>query len=117
MRTARLKQREMRRTSVTVFCKQAACPSAETLVSYPTLAEASEQAEWIAEHLDLCEFCAAEFRLLSRHEAVEEEYPPTEIPAALRSLAEALLGNMELSAILSISETTYEKERLTLTDA
>lgn len=105
----------MRTSSVTVFCKQATCPSAETLVSYHALAEAFEQAEWIAEHLDSCDFCAAEFKLLSEHEAVEEEYPPTEIPAHLRSLAEALLGNMELSGILS--ETTYEKERLTLTDA
>lgn len=108
----------MRTSSVTVFCKQATCPSAETLLSYHALSEASEQeAQWIAEHLDSCEFCAAEFKLLSEHEAVEEEYPPTEIPAHLRSLAEALLGKIELSAIVSLSETTFEKERLTLTDA
>lgn len=106
------------RTTLTVFCKQAACPSAETLLSYQTLALASEQAASITEHLDSCEFCGAEFRLLSRYQLAEkEEYRPMEIPAHLRSLAEALLGNKSLSGIISSSEISYEKERLTLTDA
>jgi hypothetical protein len=108
----------MRTPSVTVFCKQANCPSAETLLSYHVLETAFEQAQWITEHLESCEFCAAEFRLLAEHEAVEEEeYPLTEIPAHLRSLAEALLGKIELSGLVSLSEASYEKERLTLTDA
>lgn len=105
------------RTTLTVFCKQATCPSAETLLSYQALDFAFEQAEWITEHLRSCEFCDAEFRLLSEHEAAEEEYPATEIPAHLRSLAEALLGNRSLSGVVSSSEISYEKERLTLTDA
>lgn len=88
------------------------------LLSYQALNLASEQAARITEHLDSCEFCGAEFRLLSRYKSVEkEEYWATEIPAHLRSLAEALLGNKSLSGIISSSEISYEKERLTLTDA
>jgi hypothetical protein len=108
---------QMRTSSVTVFCKQATCPSSKTLLSYHSLETAFEQAQWITYHLESCEFCAAEFRLLAKHEALEEEYPLTEIPAHLRSLAEALLGKIELSGLISLSETSYEKERLTLTDA
>lgn len=107
----------MRTQRVTVFCKQATCPSAETLLSFRALDIAREQAEWITEHLDSCEFCCAELLLLSDHEATEEEYSATEIPAHLRSLAEALLGQASLSGIVSLSENSYEKERLTLTDA
>jgi hypothetical protein len=107
----------MRTQRVTVFCKQATCPSAETLLSYQALNLTSEQALWIAEHLDSCEFCCAELRLLSKHEAAEEEYAATAIPAPLRSLAEALLGEVSLSRIVSLTENSFEKERLTLTDA
>ncbi len=107
----------MRTTSVTLFCKQAACPSAETLLSFQAQEFAYEQAEWITEHLGSCEFCGAELQMLSKHRTPEEEYKATEIPAALRSLAEALLGEATLSGLFSLSEVAYEKERLTLTDA
>lgn len=108
----------MRTQSVTVFCKQATCPSAETLLSYHAAGlEVIEQAAWVTEHLSSCEFCAAESRLLTRHQALEEESAPPAIPAHLRSLAEALLGKIELSGLINLSETSYEKERLTLTDA
>lgn len=107
----------MRTQRVTVFCKQATCPSAETLLSYQALNVGTEQAGWIAEHLDSCEFCGAELLLLSEHQAAEEEYCVTAIPAHLRSLAEALLGQASLKGLASLAETSYEKERLTLTDA
>lgn len=108
----------MRTQSVTVFCKQATCPSAETLLSYHAEGlEATEQAEWVSEHLSSCEFCVAESRLLIAHKALEEEYTSPDIPAHLRSLAEALMGKIELSGLINLSETSYEKERLTLTDA
>lgn len=108
----------MRTQSVTVFCKQATCPSAETLLSYHAEGLPSvEQSEWVTEHLSACEFCAAESRLLTAHKALEEEYTSPQIPAHLRSLAEALLGKIDLSGLINISEASYEKERLTLTDA
>jgi hypothetical protein len=109
----------MRTQSLTVFCKQAVCPSAKALLSYQAqeVSASEQETEWITEHLTQCDFCAAECRLLKEHEAAEEEYSVTEIPPHLRSLAEALLGKMELAGLISLSETTYEKERLTLTDA
>lgn len=108
----------MRTSSVTVFCKQVTCPSAEALVSYHDAGLAFEQAEWVTEHLDSCEFCAAESKLLFEHASLpDEECPLAEIPAPLRSLAEALLGGTALSGIISLSEISYERDRLTLTDA
>ena len=107
----------MRTASITVFCKQATCPSAETLRSYGTLNLAASEAAQVGEHLSSCEFCSAELKLLSDHTPMEEEYLATEIPAHLRSLAEALMGRTELSHLISLSETSCERERLTLTDA
>jgi hypothetical protein len=107
----------MRTSSITVFCKQATCPSAETLFSYKTFSLASGAAEKVMEHLSWCEFCGAELKLLSDHSPTDEEYLKAEIPAHLRSLAEALLGRAELSGIISLPEISCERERLTLTDA
>jgi hypothetical protein len=104
--------------TLTVFCKQTTCPSSETLLSYQAQGRASEQAQWITEHLCSCEFCGAELKLLSEHfQVADEDCPTTVIPAHLRTLAEALLGSTELSGIVSFSEITVERERLTLTDA
>lgn len=107
----------MRTPSITVFSKQATCPSAETLVSYHNLGLAGGEAAQVSEHLSSCEFCCAELKLLSDHAPFDEEYPRPEIPAHLRSLALALLGQMELSHLTSLPEIACEPDRLTLTDA
>ena len=107
----------MRTSSITVFSKQATCPSAEMLISYHTLNLSYGMAETVTEHLSSCEFCVAELKLLSEHPPAEEAYSAAEIPAHLRSLAEALMGSAELSNILSLLEVPCERERLTLTDA
>jgi hypothetical protein len=107
----------MRTSSITVFSKQATCPSAETLVSYNTLNLSYDAAASVSEHLSSCEFCGAELKLLSEHAPAEEEYRVVEFPAHLRALAEAVLGRVELSRIASLPEISYERERLTLTDA
>ena len=107
----------MRTSSITVFCKQATCPSAETLVSYHSLDLVLAEAAQVTEHLTSCEFCSAELKLLADHNPLDEEYLGAEIPAHLRSLAEALLGRAELSLITSLPEIPYEPQRLTLTDA
>jgi len=107
----------MRTSSITVFSKQASCPSAETLVSYNTSTLSGGATVHLLEHLSSCEFCNAELKLLSRHVPVEEEYRAAPIPAHLRSLAEALMGQMELSHVLSLTEISCEPERLTFTDA
>ncbi len=107
----------MSSSSAILFCKQATCPSAETLVSYRTLNLAASEAARVNEHLSSCEFCCAELKLLSDHAPVEEEYLATKIPAHLLSLAEALMSGAELSRVISLPETSCERERLTLTDA
>jgi hypothetical protein len=107
----------MRTASITVFCKQAICPSAETLRSYGTLNLTPPDAAQVNEHLSSCEFCGAELRLLCDYTPLEEEYKRADIPAHLRSLAEALMGKVELSHLISLPETPCERERLTLTDA
>jgi hypothetical protein len=71
----------------------------------------------VSTHLDECDFCDAEFQLLSLNTACgEEECITPVIPSHLRRLAQSLLRadwlHIELLAVAS-----YEKERLTLTDA
>jgi hypothetical protein len=108
----------MRTSSITVFCKQATCPSAETLLSYQSSSLTAGRALLVTEHLSSCEFCGAELLLLAEHVPLEEEYLKAEIPAHLYHLAEALLGKTELSQIISLPESSScEPERLTLTDA
>ena len=77
----------------------------------------AEQMLRVASHLDECDFCGAEFQLLSDHAAFEEAaYVPVEIPSSLRCLAQSLL-TADWLHIESLAGTAYEKERLTLTDA
>ena len=71
----------------------------------------------VESHLDECEFCGAEFQLLSHHALIEEEeHAIPALPSSLRCLAQSLL-TADWLHIESLAETAYEKERLTLTDA
>jgi hypothetical protein len=107
----------MKVSSVTVFCKQPTCPSSEALLAYQSERLGLEQEARMALHLAGCDFCGAELQLLTEHPpSVEEECALTDIPVSLRRLAEALLGRVSLT-LETFAETTYEKERLTLTDA
>ena len=102
---------------VITFCKRATCPSSETLLAYTTRELATEQSVLIEEHLDACDFCGAEFQLLTHHAPLaEEDCAPVDIPSNLRCLAQSLLIPDWLH-IESLAEKAYEKERLTLTDA
>jgi hypothetical protein len=106
----------MNSSSIIAFCKQATCPSSETLLSYQRAGLTNEQRERIARHLAACDFCGAESQLLTRHSVTGEKYVLTNIPLNLRRLAEALLGRGQFG-LESFAETAFEKERLTLTDA
>lgn len=99
------------------FCKQAACPSSETLISYQARALATEQRIRVDSHLCECDFCGAEAQLLKAHPPAEPEACAiTEIPSNLRWLAQSLLST-NLINIETLAERSCEKERLTLTDA
>jgi hypothetical protein len=105
----------MRISSVTSFCKQATCPSADTLLSYRANDLTGAREAQVAQHLAGCDFCCAEIQLLAEYPRMDEcESEVTEIPLALLRLAKEILSGSLLTAE---TFTIYEKERLTLTDA
>jgi hypothetical protein len=107
----------MKRVKANAFCKQASCPSAETLLTYRAFGLEANVDTHIAEHLAACDFCCAELQLLAEYtQADEGETLVTEIPLSLRRLAEEILTGSLLTAE-TFTEAAFEKERLTLTDA
>ncbi|MBC7797388.1 MAG: hypothetical protein H7Z37_10985 [Pyrinomonadaceae bacterium] len=79
------------------FCKRSVCPSAENLLGYYRLELPSNSMQRIAAHLSKCEFCNAELQFLQAFPSFESETKVTEseMPPALRQLAETLLGNRQ----------------------
>jgi hypothetical protein len=78
---------------------------------------AAERMIWVASHLYECDFCGAEFQLLTEHApAEEEECTLSDMPLNLRWLAKSILST-DLLGLESLAETAFDKERLTLTDA
>jgi hypothetical protein len=74
------------------FKKQAACPSSKTLLEFRSIALPIAMSKLVEWHLDECDFCWAEIKLLAYYVApCREEGRPPSIPANLRVLAEALL--------------------------
>jgi len=81
------------KTSRTVpFRKTAACPASATLVSFRCHNLPAETETQVREHLQTCDFCGAELRLLAHHQPVTSKYPAPEIPMNLRILAESILN-------------------------
>lgn len=99
-------------TGAQVFRKQNTCPSAETLLSFHKYDLAAEKQSRVTAHLADCDFCGAEFQLLSHHAPRGEARCALEtMPPHLSRLAESLLGAETLHG------TTQAKENLSLTDA
>jgi hypothetical protein len=101
------------------FCKHKTCPSAEMLLGYTQqqTTMAYELRREMSAHLDVCDFCDAELRLLSRFPPVGAATCPTaKIPFALYRLALDLLS-VSTNAAGRAAEMLYEGERLSLTDA
>jgi hypothetical protein len=99
------------------FCKHKTCPSAEMLLSYTRATLARESQQQLATHLDACDFCDAEFHLLSKFPPAGLAVCPTvKIPFALYRLAKDLLS-VSTNAAGRAVEVLYERERLSLTDA
>jgi hypothetical protein len=103
--------------STAKFCKHKTCPSAEMLLSYTRATVAQELRREMTAHLDACDFCDAELRLLSRFPPTDSVLcPKVKIPRALYRLAEDLL-RASTSAAGRTVELFAERERLSLTDA
>jgi len=78
---------------LTVFAKSAACPSAEGLLEFSRSQLEVGLIEYVASHLEQCDFCRAELQLLERFPCKPEVVPFAEMPASLRRLAESILRN------------------------
>ena len=83
----------MKRSQIQLtFRKTAACPTSNTLVGYRCEKLSPEIARLVRRHLEDCEFCNAELRLLAHHKARRgRQATAPEIPINLRILAESLL--------------------------
>ncbi len=110
----------MRSSGTAQFCKLKSCPSAETLLLHKKNALALEKRWSVNAHLNVCDFCAAEFQLLVRHAPVVTNFVAIEslaiVAPHLHRLAEDLLAGPGRATVRLI-ESSYEKESVTLTDA
>jgi len=99
--------------STAAFCKLGTCPTAETLLLYHDAALARETRGEVASHLSGCDFCDAEFYLLSKFPpAGPPQFRPVRMPWALYRLAKELVAASTRAAAI-----VYEGDRMTLTDA
>lgn len=109
----------MRSSVAARFCKLASCPSAETLLLHERDALALEKQWSVRVHLSVCDFCGAEFQLLSKHAqaaSCDAVAGPAAIAAHMLRLAEDLLAAPE-QATAKLIGAFYGKEPLEITDA
>lgn len=99
------------------FYKSGVCPSAEELLAFHFAELSLPEMMTVSSHLERCEFCAAELHFLTSVPQVEANYnQPTEMPPALRQLAEALLGGKQ-SEFRLLENLLPGSEQLTLKNA
>lgn len=79
------------------FYKTGVCPSSEALLAYNSETDSFfTESDAMTAHLADCEFCSAELHFLINVPPPETSCAqPSEVPPALRQLAEALLGNKQ----------------------
>jgi hypothetical protein len=80
------------------FRKTAACPASTTLLSFQAEKLSTMVVTLVKQHLESCEFCSAELRLLAHHRAERGPVGPPEIPTNLRILAESILGEQSVKS-------------------
>ena len=78
-------------TAILEFRKTAACPASATLLSFLCNNLPDEAATSVKGHLEDCDFCSAELRLLVHHEPLTGALKTPELPMDLRILAESIL--------------------------
>ncbi len=98
------------------FCKNATCPSSQSLLAFPNGETQNEENEAIRKHLTACEFCAAEVEFYGRFPQSEDAYIETKIPLPLYQLAEALLSSRQKDFI-QLNKLLRENESLTFEKA
>lgn len=99
----------MQKGMMTAFCKNEDCPPSSELLDFQNGDLSRFRSSEINKHLATCEFCSAEVEFYSHYPQAEGSVEPTEIPAPLFQLAEALLKNrssdsLSLNALLKGNE-------------
>ena len=74
------------------FLKTAACPASATLLSFRAGSLSTKASTRVREHLEACDFCNAESRLLAHHKTGRKGSKAPEMPIDLRILAESILN-------------------------
>ncbi len=75
------------------FGKSKSCPSSYELVSFELGELSLNERTEIENHLETCEFCDTETNFLAHFPFGDEKIDVSEIPEALKQLAETLLGD------------------------
>jgi hypothetical protein len=74
------------------FLKTAACPASVTLLAFRAGGLSTKASTRVSKHLEGCDFCNAESRLLAHHKAGGKGSRTPEMPIDLRILAESILS-------------------------
>ena len=104
----------MYKENMTGFCKNEDCPTSNDLLEFQNGDLARSRSSEINNHLVGCEFCSAEVQFYSHYPQAEGAVEPTQIPAPLYELAEALLRNRYDSH--SLNALLRESEEVTITE-
>lgn len=73
------------------FRKTAACPASSALLAFRVGTMTVGVAATVRRHLEMCDFCSAELKLLAHHQPGMGGYKTPEMPVNLRILAESIL--------------------------
>ena len=95
------------------FYKSVNCPASQDLLAFQKGETSTRENVQIGQHLEVCEFCAAEIEFYSHFPQNEELVPSVEIPLPLYQLAEALLSNGQKKFSL-LNQLLNENEGLSL---
>src|SRR4051812_16375145 len=93
------------------FCKNANCPSSQSLLAFQKGETIDRESEPVRKHLSECEFCAAEVEFYAHYAQAEVTCVEAEIPVSLYELAEALLSSKQKNFSL-LNKLLNENERL-----
>lgn len=96
------------------FCKNEDCPTSTELLEFQNGDLVRTRSSEINKHLVACEFCSAEVQFYSHYPQAEGTVEPTQIPAPLYELAEALLRNRHDSHSHSLNALLRESEEVTI---
>lgn len=98
------------------FCKNAKCPSSESLLAFQQGEISPKESKEISRHICVCDFCEAEVEFYAHFPQGEENVVAVDIPKPLYELAEALLGSSKKKFSL-LNRLINDRENLSLKKA